>query len=79
MSHGPVVSVRVSLRVDAPPGNTTEATMRTVATFPLPTGDTFDAHMYNAHHSGIETWCDKHFGTMQIQPSTVMPPGSHVL
>jgi hypothetical protein len=66
MSHGPVVSVKVSQRMDAPPGGTTEATMHTMGTFPLPAGDTFDAYMHNALHDDIEAWSNKHFGTLQI-------------
>ena len=53
--------------------------MHTLGTFPLPAGDTFDAQMYDALRGGIKTWCNKHFGTLQIQPSTAMPPSSHVL
>ena len=79
MSHGQVPSVRVSLRVDPPPGSTTGATMHTMGTFPVPTGNTFDAQMYAALHGGIQTWCNKHFGKLQIQPSTAMPPDSHVM
>jgi hypothetical protein len=79
MSHGPVVSARVSLRVDAPPGGTAEPTMHTMGTFPLPVGCTLDAHMHNELHDGIRTWCNKRFGTMRIQHSAAMPPGSHIL
>ena len=53
--------------------------MNTMGTFPLPAGGTFDAHMYSELHDGIETWCNKHFGTMQIQHSAAMPLGSHIL
>ena len=53
--------------------------MHTMGTFPLPAGDTFDAQMYDALHGGIKTWCNKHFGTLQIQHSAAMPPGSHIL
>ena len=53
--------------------------MHTMGIFPLPVGCTLDARMYSELHEGIARWCNKHFGTMQIQHPAAMPPGSHIL